>query len=604
MSSRDLPKAPIVMVPSQTVPSRIQTVIGKRSQLSQDIEEFRGIPYADITQRWQHSTLRTSLPRDIYEATKHGPRCPQPDEGIDPETFQSHLDYSSEVVESEFDCLNLFIVRPSPAALLQRGRKVDDKIPVFVWIHGGAFIYGAGTDPFWEPTRLAIRALNLGKPMIVVNINYRLNIFGFAASHDLLKVQEGASAKGCNFGLRDQKVALTWISQNISAFGGDPERITIGGHSAGGHSVQIHTLEAELGHTKPVFRKGIAQSGGIGTCGPISLTQADGNWGNLCQYWNIENHESEERVDYLRHLPADDLLSSASHFGFMIWKIVKDEHTLITSQLGCEVRIDLGKIEGAETSSAENPDDDPVPLLIGDTELESGLIYTEVVAGIKSFNQIHKLFRMSYPSDATADEALDTYGIVSSIPLPALRERLAVFLSDAVISHSIVRARQFHHSYRHKNGKAINIQPYKVRFGNPFPGFVERVPHHGVEVIYLFDCYHDHLKKLDESEQLKSTGLMSLLRPSLDPVRAKHIDLVYLIQDRWITFIVDDDLNNHDYGQGYNADEITVYTEDRRATIQSLREGQEFVDQSKRLKVLEKDLDSMRAVPVNIRKLE
>jgi len=341
----------------------------------------------------------------------------------------------------------------------------------------------------------------------------------------------------------------------------------------------------------------------VGTCGPISLNRADGNWENLCRYWDLEK-EGKKRVESLRRLPADELLRSANHFGFMIWKVVIDEQNLITSQLGCEVRVDFGDVEGVHTHSAEYPDDDPIPLLIGDTELESGLIYTEVVASVKSFDQIQSLFRTSYPSDAAADEALRTYGIVSNVPLPTLRDRLAIFLSDAVISHSVVRAREFHKSYRAKSGKAINIQPYKVKFGNPFPGWIEGVPHHAVELIYVFDCYHNDLEILDKLEQSKGTGLMGMLRPISGPVRAKNMDLVYLIQDRWITFIVDDDLSNRDYGQGNNADEITVYTEDRRVIVKSLLESPEFIEQGKRLEVLEKDLDSMRAVPVNIRKMK
>lgn len=76
------------------------------------------------------------------------PKCPQPPGPNNSDTFQAHLDFPSDVIESELDCLNLFIQRPSPEALRRIGKE-NAALPVFVWIHGGGFGFGAGTDPMW-----------------------------------------------------------------------------------------------------------------------------------------------------------------------------------------------------------------------------------------------------------------------------------------------------------------------------------------------------------------------------------------------------------------------------------------------------------------------
>jgi hypothetical protein len=157
-----------VLLPTKTVPSYEQRVIGRVSDI-EGVEEFRGIPYGVVPGRWQHALLRDKLPADIFNATKNGsvvllnnlrlgwtntnrysPRCPQAQVFNNSDFYQSHLDFPSDVAESEFDCLNLFITRPSASALIAAG--IDNrtvKLPVYIYIHGGAYSFGAGTDPIW-----------------------------------------------------------------------------------------------------------------------------------------------------------------------------------------------------------------------------------------------------------------------------------------------------------------------------------------------------------------------------------------------------------------------------------------------------------------------
>ncbi|MBL4835886.1 MAG: carboxylesterase family protein [Pseudomonas sp.] len=166
--------------------------------------------------------------------------APQPAGGWD-DTNQLSEDFGSACPQTaspfgeastEEDCLFLNVYRPEEPG----------DYPVMVWIHGGAFIYGSG-GPSYDPSRL------VDEGVVVVTLNYRLGALGFIPHEDL---------PGSNFGLQDQQLALKWVQDNIAAFDGDPDNVTIFGESAGGHSVlsQIASPGAA-----GLFQKAIVQSG-------------------------------------------------------------------------------------------------------------------------------------------------------------------------------------------------------------------------------------------------------------------------------------------------------------------------------------------------------
>jgi para-nitrobenzyl esterase len=138
------------------------------------------------------------------------------------------------------DCLflNVWTPRAEPTA----------KLPVMVWIHGGALIFGAGGLPIYDGTPLAQRGA------VVVTINYRLGSLGFFAHPSIAGAKPGADV---NFGLLDQIAALKWVQRNIATFGGDPGNVTIFGQSAGAESV-LALFASPL--ARGLFHKGIAQS--------------------------------------------------------------------------------------------------------------------------------------------------------------------------------------------------------------------------------------------------------------------------------------------------------------------------------------------------------
>ena len=161
------------------------------------------------------------------------------------------------------DCLYLNVWTPATSS--------SQLLPVMVWIHGGSNLNGAGSQPEFDGSRLA------SKGVVVVTINYRLDVFGFLAHPELTK-ESGTNSSG-NYGLLDQIAALKWVQKNIRAFGGDPNRVTLFGESAGAFDVSL-LMASPL--TKGLFVRAIGESGGalttIAAFGPkpLQIGEQDG----------------------------------------------------------------------------------------------------------------------------------------------------------------------------------------------------------------------------------------------------------------------------------------------------------------------------------------
>ena len=192
------------------------------------VDAYLGIPYAAAPLgelRWLPPRPHGPW-RGILEAVDFGSACTQP--GSSP----------GEIAGSE-DCLFLDVYRPH--------HRSEEDLPVMLWIHGGALTILSGA--FAVPP-----ALLEGEDVIVVSINYRLGVLGFFA-HPALDAEGHLNA---NYGLMDQQFALGWVRSNITAFGGDPDRITIFGTSAGALSVYSQLVSPTAAG---LFHRAIAQSG-------------------------------------------------------------------------------------------------------------------------------------------------------------------------------------------------------------------------------------------------------------------------------------------------------------------------------------------------------
>ena len=171
-----------------------------------------------------------------------------------------------QMIESE-DCLYLNI-------WLNADDKTEKK-PVMVWIHGGAYVVGSGSQASYSGVNLVQKQSDI----IMLTINYRLNMYGFM---DFSSVPGGENfgTAPCN-GLLDQAMALRWVHENIAAFGGDPDNVTIFGQSAGGGSVSILPVMKEANQ---YFQKSIAQSGSTGLAFPVDCAAAQGKTKALLEY--------------------------------------------------------------------------------------------------------------------------------------------------------------------------------------------------------------------------------------------------------------------------------------------------------------------------------
>ncbi len=241
---------------------------------------WKGIPYA----KPPVGNLRFRPPQQpdewdgVREATAFGPTAMQPDSDM-MKFLGDSPGGSSE------DCLYLNIWSPGA----DRKRR-----PVMLWIHGGAFMYGSGSSETYDGASFS----QLGD-VVVVSINYRLGIFGYLHLDEI----GGETYKGSgNCGLLDQVAALKWVRDNIEAFGGDPENVTVFGESAG--AMSIGALLA-IPEAEGLFHKAIFQSGAANNVLPSQVAT------NIAERFLQKLDITQEEFHKLHELQADEILQAA-----------------------------------------------------------------------------------------------------------------------------------------------------------------------------------------------------------------------------------------------------------------------------------------------------
>lgn len=218
------------------------------------ITSFKGIPFAAPAtgeNRW-----RAPQPAQDWEgvlrAYEFGSIAMQWKPGSNKEDiYTREWNYDEDIAQSE-DCLQLNVWTPA--------KRADEKLPVFVWYYGGGLQVGNPAEMEFDGERLARRGV------VVVTVNYRLNTFGFLCHPEITAEQPDAPA---NFGHLDQQAGTRWVKRNIAAFGGDPDRITIGGQSAGGGSVLSQLTSPQ---NKGLFQRAIVESGAFAMAYPGTRT--------------------------------------------------------------------------------------------------------------------------------------------------------------------------------------------------------------------------------------------------------------------------------------------------------------------------------------------
>ncbi|KAE8154357.1 alpha/beta-hydrolase [Aspergillus avenaceus] len=583
----------VVELPTFSTPRHTQTVNGKRSHLSDDLEEFRGIPYGEVTKRWEHGRIRTRLPHDDLDATENGPICPQPSAARNSEYYDSYLAFP-DIKECEFECLNLLIIRPSADALSRVGIDRPAKLPVLIYIHGGAGS-GARSDPVYDPSRLVLRSLQIGSPIIAVNLTYRTGIFGCIGSTDILKAQDQSQFKGVNFGLFDQKIGITWVARNITYFGGDPEQITLCGSSAGGSCVYAHLLDADTHTEKPLFRRSYIQSAPMLTILPMSLTEAEANWDKICQHWGIRlDSNSQQKLESLRCISTTDMLESSVELNLFMLPPIADNITMTDETVSFPC---IDSHHGPKSSDFK-----PIEVMIGTTDVESaGYAHS----GVNLPKLQHGLAK-TFPTAEAGVHIMAAYGLVEGADQSSLMAALDRFHSDIVFDLGIYRARRLLTAQRRAQfGNAASIRPYHVEFGSPFLGRKRGRAHHGVDVIYMFDAFHGALADADNcifksyaeakadaehsSTPVATASIQKTITTSQSS-KGNNLELTRRFQNHVIGFITGESVPSVAEG------EILVWGEDGFSRVENLAETPRWMERIGRLEQLEDYTSSLLKV--------
>ena len=311
------------------------------------VNAYLGIPFAETTagkNRWR-APVPDSGWQGTYKATLPGPACPQNN------WFDPNLLYSE-------DCLSINVWTPS--------NKSEKPRSVVIFIYGGSYIYGFNAEPTYNGAYMSANG-----DIIFVGINYRLGSLGFLAG--VKDKKTGEELKG-NFGLLDQILAMKWVKDNISKFGGNPEDITLQGQSAGAASVGIHLTVSES--SKGLFNSAIMESNPIGL--PYKTLKQSKSIAHKfaaklgCDVNDLSCMRSKSATQVIAAQDIKDRMLHSVLYGisdFLIWAPVIDKDVVLRHPL-----IDISK------NNIE------MPLIIG-TNKNEGLLFVEAL--LKKMNIAH-----------------------------------------------------------------------------------------------------------------------------------------------------------------------------------------------------------------------
>lgn len=261
------------------------------------INTFKGIPFAAPPVgefRWREPQPVKNWD-GILKTVAFGPRAMQL-------PIFGDMNFRSNGVSE--DCLYLNVWSPAKSA--------NDKLPVLVYFYGGGLVAGDGSEPRYDGESMARNGI------VTVTINYRLGIFGFFAHPELTK--ESPNQTSGNYGLLDQQAALLWVQKNIAAFGGDPNKVTIAGESAGSFSVSAQMASPI---SKNLFAGAIGESGSLlGTFEPKSLRETEQQGSQFAKQLGINS------LKELRNMSADKLLQATANQQVMSFSPVIDGYFL------------------------------------------------------------------------------------------------------------------------------------------------------------------------------------------------------------------------------------------------------------------------------------
>ncbi|KAL0468467.1 sterol esterase [Neurospora intermedia] len=415
-----------------TVTTSTGTIVGANGILT---EAFNGIPYAlpptGNLRLKPPVRLKSSL--GVFDASGIGPACPQfladtssneflpqvIDKIVNTQLFKTILNVKE-------DCLTISVTRP-------KGTKAGDKLPVLFWIFGGGFELGSAS--MYDGAPLVTNAINMGKPYVYVAVNYRVGGFGFMPGKEILK--DGSS----NLGHLDQRMGLQWVADNIAAFGGDPDKVTIWGESAGAMSVfnQMSLYDGDNTYNgKPLFRGAIMNSGSIVPANPVDCPKGQKVYDTVVK--NAGCSGAADTLACLRALPYETFLKAANSVpGILSYNSVALSY--LPRPDGKVLTQSADKLMLAKKYAA-------VPMIIGDQE-DEGTLFSLFQSNITTTSKLVSYLNDIFFNDATESQIkslVSTYSTLISAGSPFGTglfneiypgfKRLAAILGDLIFTLS------------------------------------------------------------------------------------------------------------------------------------------------------------------------
>jgi para-nitrobenzyl esterase len=428
--------------PVQTQSGLVTGVAGSDATIT----VFKGIPYAEPPV----GNLRWTAPRPprswqgARQADHFSDACAQ--------TFPKF-----DFAKTE-DCLYLNVWTPAKSG--------STGLPVIVWIHGGGLRVGSGREPLFDGEDLAKKGL------VVVTLNYRLGIIGFFVHPELTK--ESAHDSSGNYGLLDQLAALQWIQRNITAFGGDPNKVTIFGQSAGALSVNC-LVASPL--AKGLFRAAISDSGGVGAgFGRTDMPSLEDS-----QKAGVKFAESvgARSLTELRALPAEKLLQTGAIVGPNV------DGWFLPESVGSRFRV------GSENT---------VPMLLGSNSDEGQHLIRSALSATDYGQRAHtdygkdaREFLILYPSDSDESAKVSEQHQFSDQAAIAERD-----LADDVVRGG-AKAFLYYFSYLDTGGYNSEPPTLGLKLGAD----------HGAELPYVFGLLNRWKTAVPESDLKLQNIVMS-----------------------------------------------------------------------------------------------
>ncbi|CAN5324869.1 carboxylesterase/lipase family protein [soil metagenome] len=299
------------------------------------VRSWKGIRYAapPVGERRWRAPVAPEPWSEVADATDFGPVSPQPENAI--------IVLHPGATKNE-DCLTLNVWAPT-------GSDAGSPLPVMVWLHGGAYIFGASSQPLFDAQHLVTRG-----DVVVVTVNYRLGAFGFL---DLTSFSSDEHTFDSNLALRDVLLSLNWVKENIAAFGGDPEQVTLFGESAGGGLVTtLMTMPVADG----LFIRAIAESS------PASSVYDTARSANVAAMFLDKVGIAPTEIERVRDLPIDQIVEQ----GFDVYREVP---TNFPGTLAYAPIVDGDLVPDYPLTRFRAGLAHAVPLMIGTNKDESGM---------------------------------------------------------------------------------------------------------------------------------------------------------------------------------------------------------------------------------------